>query len=164
VATAFAKQDILFELDAVVIPQEGGKAHRRLRSYHSSMARYGTEAQPLDCRFSMAVVTGDRIILRGQTGMDLSEKLQGAGNARAQAEQAMDNVAILLGEAGAGLADVAKATVYVTEPDYLAAVNEAVLARFGDARPAFTTLVVKGLASPELLMEVDITAVKARGS
>ena len=36
---------------------------------------------------------------------------------------------------------------------------EEVLRRFGKAAPAFTTLVVKGLASPELLMEVDITAI-----
>ena len=41
----------------------------------------------------------------------------------------------------------------------MADVNEVVLRRLGDATPAFTTLVVKGLASPELLMEVDIVAV-----
>jgi enamine deaminase RidA (YjgF/YER057c/UK114 family) len=72
----------------------------------------------------------------------------------------MDNVETLLGEAGATIDDVAKATVYVTESDFLPAVNAAVLKRFGETAPAFTTLVVKGLASPELLMEVDIVAVR----
>ena len=161
VTTAFAKPEILVEIDAVVIRRQGGTPHARLRPYHSSAARYGTQAQNLDCKFCMAVVAGDRVILRGQTGMGLDEVLHGAGDAKAQAEQAMDNVAVLLGEAGVGLADVAKATVYVTERDHLAAVNAAVLGRFGSAPPAFTTVLVKGLASPELLMEVDIVAIKS---
>jgi enamine deaminase RidA (YjgF/YER057c/UK114 family) len=164
VTTAFAKPEILFEIDAVVVRRKDGVPHQRLRQYHSSMAKYGNQSQPLDCKFCMAVVAGDRIILRGQTGMGLDEKLYGVGDARAQAEQAMNNVETLLGEAGASLSDVAKATVYVTEPDYLAGVNEAVLRRFGAHAPAFTTVQVKGLASPELLMEVDITAIRKAGA
>ena len=108
----------------------------------------------------MAVVAGDRVILRGQTGIGLDERFYGAGDARAQAEQAMRNVETLLGEAGARLADVVKATVYVTDRAFLAGVNEAVLSRLRDAAPAFTCVIVKGLASSELLMEVDIAAIK----
>ncbi len=160
VTTGFARPDVLFEIDVVVIPKHDGKPHKRLRPYHSSAAKYGTETQPLDCKFCMVAVAGDRILLRGQTGMGLDEKLYGAGDAKAQAEQAMDNVETLLGEAGASIDDVAKATVYVTESDFLPAVNAAVLKRFGKSAPAFTTLVVKGLASPELLMEVDIVAIR----
>ena len=87
--------------------------------------------QQLDCEFCMAVVAGDRVILRGQTGMGLDEKLYGVGDAKAQAEQAMRNVETLLQEAGAGLANVVKATVYVTDRAFLADVNEAVLRRLG---------------------------------
>ena len=163
VTTAFARPDILFELDVVALRRPDGRPHARLRPYHSSAARYGTEAQPLDCKFCMTVVAGDRLILRGQTGMGLDETLYGRGDAARQAEQAMDNVVTLLGEAGAGLDDVAKLTVYVTESDFLPSVNAAVLRRFGPAAPPFTTLVVKGLASPELLMEVDVTAIRKGG-
>lgn len=161
VTTAFARPDILFEIDVVAPRRRDREPHRRLRPYHSSNARYGTEAQPLDCKFCMAAVAGDRVILRGQTGMGLDEVLYGRGDAVAQTEKAMDNVEVLLGEAGAKLADVAKATIYVTESDFLPGVNAAVLKRFGDAAPAFTTLVVKGLASPELLMEIDVTAIRS---
>ncbi len=129
VTTAFARPDILFEIDVVAIRAQDGKPHE----------------------------------LRGQTGMGLDEKLYGAGDAKAQAEQAMDNVETLLAEADASLDDVAKATVYVTESDFLPSVNETVLRRLGKAAPAFTTVVVKGLASPELLMEVDIVAIKKSG-
>jgi enamine deaminase RidA (YjgF/YER057c/UK114 family) len=162
VTTAFARPDILFEIDVVVIRKQDGKPHRRLRQYHSSAAKYGTETQNLDCKFCMSVIAGDRVMLRGQTGVGLDEKLYGAGDAKAQAEQAMANVERLLDESEVGIDDVAKATVYVTESDFLAPVNAAVLRRFGKASPAFTTLVVKGLASPELLMEVDIVAIGKR--
>ena len=71
----------------------------------------------------------------------------------------MDNVAVLLAEAGASLSDVVKATVFVTDRAFLAGVSEAVLDRLEGAAPAFSAMIVKGLASPELLMEVDITAI-----
>jgi enamine deaminase RidA (YjgF/YER057c/UK114 family) len=112
----------------------------------------------------MAVRAGDHVVLRGQTGMGLDEVLRGPGDAVAQAEQAMDNVAILLGEAGASVSDIVRATVFVTDRAYLAGVCAAVTRRFGGAPPAFGAVIVKGLASPELLMEVDVTAVAGAGS
>jgi len=159
ITAGFSRPEVLFELDLTVLRKQGGP-HRRIRPYHSSAARYGHHGQQLDCEFCMAVVAGDRVILRGQTGMGLDERFYGAGDARVQAEQAMRNVETLLREAGARLADVAKATVYVTDRAYLAEVNEAVLSRLRNAAPAFTCVIVKGLASPELLMEVDIVAIK----
>jgi enamine deaminase RidA (YjgF/YER057c/UK114 family) len=160
ITAGFSRPEVLFELDLTVLRKQGSP-HRRIRPYHSSAARYGHRGQQLDCEFCMAVVAGDRVILRGQTGTGLDEKFYGAGDARAQAEQAMRNVETLLGEAGARLADVVKATVYATDRAYLAEVNEAVLSRLRDAAPAFTCVIVKGLASPELLMEVDIVAIKS---
>ena len=159
IMSGFARPDILFEIDAQVMSKQSGAPHARIRPYHSKNARYGTEQQPLDCDFCMAVRAGRQVILRGQTGVDLNEVMRGAGDAVEQARQAMDNVAILLGEAGAKLSDVMKATVFVTDRAFLTAVSEAVLDRLKDVQPTFTAMVAKGLASPELLMEVDITAV-----
>src|SRR5262249_44385373 len=158
IVPAFARPEILFEIDVQVVPRSGAP-HARLRPYHSKAARYGTEQQPLDCDFCMAVRAGRRVILRGHTGVGLDGVMRGLGDPVAQAEQAMENVATLLGESGARMSDVVKATVFVTDRAFLAGVSEAVLRRLRDATPAFTALIVKGLASPELLMEVDITAV-----
>jgi enamine deaminase RidA (YjgF/YER057c/UK114 family) len=158
IVAGFARPEILFEIDALVLRKQGGP-HQRLRKYHSNAARYGFQQQALDCDFCMAVRAGDQVILRGQTGTDLNETMHGAGDPIAQARQAMDNVAVLLGEAGTGLADVVKATVYVTDRAHLAGVTDVVLTRLHDVTPCFSALVVKGLASTELLMEVDITAV-----
>jgi enamine deaminase RidA (YjgF/YER057c/UK114 family) len=164
IVQAFARPEILFEIDVHTFVKVAGQPHTRLRRYQSKNARYGTEQQPLDCRFAMAVRAGNRVVLRGQTGVDLDEMLQGRGNAVAQAEQAMHNVAVLLGEAGAKLSDVVKTTVFVTDRAFLAGVCDVVLGALSGVNPAFSALIVKGLASPELLMEVDITAVIADGS
>ncbi len=158
IVAGFARPEILFEIDAYVL-RERGAPHRRMRRYHSNAVRYGSEQQALDCDFCMAVRAGGQVILRGQTATDLNEVMHSIGDPVAQAEQAMDNVATLLAEAGASLADVVKATVFVTDRAFLAGVADAVLRRLSGVTPCFSALVVKGLASPELLMEVDITAV-----
>jgi enamine deaminase RidA (YjgF/YER057c/UK114 family) len=158
IVTGFARPEILFEIDAYVLRKQGAP-HQRLRRYHSNAVRYGLAQQALDCDFCMAVRAGAQVILRGQTGTDLNEVMHGTGDPVAQAEQAMNNVAVLLGEADAGLADVVKATVFVTDRAFLPGVAEVVLKRLNGVTPCFSALVVKGLASPELLMEVDITAV-----
>jgi enamine deaminase RidA (YjgF/YER057c/UK114 family) len=157
IVPGFARPDILFEIDAQALRKQGGP-HQRVRRYHSNAVRYGFSQQNIDCDFCMAVRAGSHVVLRGQTGTDLTEVMHGAGDAAAQAEQAMRNVATLLGEAGAGLGDVTKAIVFVTDRAYLACVTDVVLRHLGPAAPCLSTLIIKGLASPDLLMEVDITA------
>ena len=56
------------------------------------------------------------------------------------------------------LSDVTKATLFVTDRAFLADATEVILRRLKGVMPAFSAIVIKGLASPELLMEVDITA------
>ena len=157
IVPGFARPDILFEIDVQAQRNQGGP-HRRVRRYHSNAVRYGFSQQNIDCDFCMAVRAGRHVVLRGQTGTDLNEVMHGAGDPQAQAEQAMRNVAQLLGEAGARLSDVTKATVFVTDRAYLCSVTETVLRHLGPAEPCLSTLIIKGLASPELAMEVDITA------
>lgn len=158
----FAQPEILFELDVCVVPSRG-TAHQRFRKYHSRAAKYGFAGQNLDCDFCMAVRAGRHVFLRGQTGMDLDEKLQGDGYADIQADQAMKNVSVLLGEAGAGLADVTRAVLYVTDRAFQARALAAVMRHFGDTAPAVSVMIVDGLASPELLMEIDVYAMLTEG-
>lgn len=158
IVTGFARPEILFEIDAIVLRKQAAP-HQRIRPYHSNAVRYGFGQQSIDCDFCMAVRAGDQVILRGQTGTDLQEVMHGAGDPVAQAEQAMQNVATLLQEAGTTLANVAKATVFVTDRAFLPGVTNVVLRQLNGVTPCFSAIVVKGLASPELLMEVDITAI-----
>jgi enamine deaminase RidA (YjgF/YER057c/UK114 family) len=157
IVPGFARPDILFEIDVQAMRKVDGQ-HLRVRRYHSNAVRYGFSQQNIDCDFCMAVRAGPHVVLRGQTGTDLKEVMHGAGDPPAQAEQAMRNVVALLGEAGARLSDVTKATVLVTDRAYLSGVTDVVLRNLGPAAPCLSTLIIKGLASPELSMEVDITA------
>ena len=157
IVAGFARPEILFEIDATVLRKQAAP-HQRFRRYHSNAVRYGFGQQALDCDFCMAVRAGDQVILRGQTGTDLNEILQGVGDPVGEAEQAMGNVAILLDEAGASMSQVVKATVFVTDRAYLSGATDVVLRRLDGISPCFSAVVVKGLASPELLIEVDITA------
>jgi enamine deaminase RidA (YjgF/YER057c/UK114 family) len=157
IVPGFARPDILFEIDVQAMRPDGGP-HTRVRRYHSNAVRYGVSQQNIDCDFCMAVRVGPHVVLRGQTGTDLTELMHGLGDPPAQAEQAMQNVAVLLGEAGACLRDVTKAIVFVTDRAYLPGVTNVVLRHLGPAAPCLSTMIVKGLANPDLSMEVDITA------
>jgi enamine deaminase RidA (YjgF/YER057c/UK114 family) len=160
IMNGFARPEILFTLDVAVVPQRGTK-HTRLRRYHSDDAQYGFERQKIGCDFCQVVKAGRRIYLRGQMGQNLEDTLTDIGDAGTQAAQAMRNVEALLGEAGAGLADIAKVILYVTDRAHLAPARDAVLNHLRETPCALSEIIVKGLASPDLAMEVDVFAVQA---
>lgn len=147
--------DALFQLDAWAVP---GGPHHRLRPYRSTTMPYGLDHQAFQADFCMAVRAGGSIFLRGQTGMTLDGVFRCPNDPEGQARVAMDNVEALLAEAGATLADAVHATLYVTDRAWLAPSLRALLPRLGAHPVPLTTLVVKGLAAPELLMEVDVRA------
>lgn len=150
--------DALFQLDAWAVRQEGGP-HVRLRRYRSTDAPYGLTRQAFVCDFCKVVVAGRRVFLHGQTGGALDGGMTGLNDLAAQAEQALDNVRILLAEAGAGLQHAVGISAYVTDRAYLAPVRRVVQQVFRDHPAPTTELVVKGLAAPELLIEIDVFAV-----
>ncbi|MBL8957063.1 MAG: RidA family protein [Myxococcaceae bacterium] len=91
--------------------------------------------------------------------------LVGKGDLAAQAEQALLNVAAGLKAAGGSLADVAKLTVYVVKltPEMIPAMAEG-LGRAAaklqvDPRRPTTLIGVHALSHPDLLIELDVTAV-----
>ncbi len=84
------------------------------------------------------------------------------GDMRAQAMRALDNLDTILRSAGCELADVVRLTIYTTDMDaYLVAAPD-IRARLAAAgcRPASTLLGVTRLAIPQLLIELEATAVK----
>lgn len=133
-------------------------AHTRIRKFTTKEWYKG--AQDLGAaEFCMAVRAGDRVFLRGQTGHDFDGVFHGLGDAGEQAEQAMKNVAVLLGEAGAKLDHITKITVYITDRAYREAVYQAIGRHLKGIHPCSTGLIVKGLARPYMAMEIDIEAV-----
>lgn len=115
--------------------------------------------QTLDNDMCMVVKAGNRLFLRGQTGFDLNQKMRAPEDAGTQADQAMQNVKHLLEEAGSSLEHMCKVTTYITDRAYRKPVYTAV-GRYLQGIPTVGTgLVVKGLATPEMKMEIDVDAV-----
>ncbi|WP_177891265.1 RidA family protein [Vallicoccus soli] len=114
----------------------------------------------------VAVATGSRtVFLSGQVARDGDGTPVGAGDLAAQVEQAYLNVATALAAVGGTFDDVAKLVVYVVDwgEDKLPALGEGVARaaqRLGvDPRKPITLLGVAALGEPDLLVEVDATAV-----
>jgi enamine deaminase RidA (YjgF/YER057c/UK114 family) len=131
--------------------------HTRIRKFNT---RDTYPDQSLDNDLCQAVVAGNLVFLRGQVGQDL-ETFESVGieDAAAQADRAMANVRELLGEAGARLEDICKITVYLTDSLYREEVYRTIGRWLQGVFPVSTGLVVKGLARPEWLVEIDVVAV-----
>ncbi len=101
------------------------------------------------------------IFLAGQTSVDEEGRPVYSEDMRAQVEQAMDNLETVLREAGAELSDVVRLTYYTTDVDRFAEAYAAAAVRLAEAgsRPTSTLLAVQRLAFPELLVEIEATAV-----
>ena len=132
--------------------------HERLRKFNT---RDTYPEQRLDNDLCQVVkARGTMVFLRGQVGQDLATSASVAtGDPAGQAEQAMANVALLIGEAGARLEDVCKITVYLTDPRHREPVYRVVGRWLKGVFPVSTGIVVSALARPEWLVEIDVIAV-----
>lgn len=79
----------------------------------------------------------------------------------AQTEATWANLMAILESASMGVEDIVKVTTYVTREEDFWPMAKARSRFFGDERPASTGIVVKALAKPEWLVEVDLVAAKA---
>jgi enamine deaminase RidA (YjgF/YER057c/UK114 family) len=115
--------------------------------------------------FSQAIeVTAGQQVLycAGQTSVDAQGNTAHPGDIGAQIRQAMDNLGEVLSQAGYSLSDVVRLNVYTTDVDQLFASYGELVGRLAQAgiQPTVTLLGVTRLAFPELMVEIEATAVK----
>lgn len=135
-------------------------SHKRIRPFNTKSTY---PEQSLDNDLCQAVVADNIVFLRGQVGQDLvTSRSVGVGDPGAQAEQAMANVETLLGEAGARLEDICKVVVYLTDIRHREAAYAVIGRWLRGVYPCSTGIIVSGLARPEWLVEIDVTAVIPR--
>ncbi|MEL7529208.1 MAG: RidA family protein [Pseudomonadota bacterium] len=133
-------------------------AHTRIRKFNTKETY---PEQNLDNDLCQAVVArGTMVFVRGQIGqnLDTSENV-GVGDVKAQTEQAMFNIKMLLEEAGSELDHITKITIYIIDPRYREDVYRIVGKWLKGVFPVSTGIVVSALARPEWLVEIDATAI-----
>jgi enamine deaminase RidA (YjgF/YER057c/UK114 family) len=107
--------------------------------------------------FSRAVVDGEFCFVAGTTGYDYATMIMPA-DVTSQSRNCFKTIEAALKEAGFAMADVIRATYYITDIRDVDA-HFAVCGEFlGEIRPAATLLVVAGLLKPEMKIEVEVTA------
>jgi enamine deaminase RidA (YjgF/YER057c/UK114 family) len=108
--------------------------------------------------YSRAVRAGERVLVSGCTAVRdgaIEHPGNAAGPARAAFRTAIEAVEALGGETG----DVVRTRMYITHRGDADAVGRVHGELFAEVLPAASMLVVAGLISPELLVEVEVEAV-----
>jgi enamine deaminase RidA (YjgF/YER057c/UK114 family) len=131
--------------------------HRRIRPFNTQDTY---PEQNLANDLCQAVVAGNTIYLRGQVAQDLDTRANvGVGDPAAQTHKIVDNIAMLLDEAGASLEHIVSCTIYLTDIGYREDVYRVLGERLTGVHYASTGLVVQALARPEWVVEVTVIAV-----
>jgi enamine deaminase RidA (YjgF/YER057c/UK114 family) len=99
------------------------------------------------------------IFCAGLVAGDEKGNILGPDDFEAQGELVMANLKTVLAEAGATLPDVIKLVSYVCSPHDVKKVRALVKKHFPQNPPANTICVLRGLAHPDYLLEIDATAV-----
>lgn len=102
---------------------------------------------------------GRTVYVSGQVAMDAGGDVVGEGDAKAQTEKVLDNVSVVLEEAGGTLDDIVKVTVFITDMGMYDEVHEVRRRYFAEPYPASSMVEVSALIDPRLLVEVEAVAV-----
>lgn len=117
----------------------------------------GTPWEPV-FGYSRAIRVGNAVHVSGTTATDAEGRIVGAGDMYAQTVQTLDNIRRALERAGAGMEDVVRTRVYVTDISRYAEVARAHGEVFGTIRPASALIGVAALVDPAMLVEIEAEA------
>jgi enamine deaminase RidA (YjgF/YER057c/UK114 family) len=109
--------------------------------------------------YSRAVRIGNIIEVAGTTAVDESGQVVGPNDPYEQARFVFSKIEKALVAAGASLKDVVRTRTFVTDITCWEEVGRAHGECFRDVRPAATMVEVRALINPELLVEIEVTAI-----
>ena len=113
--------------------------------------------------YSRAVAVGNLVFVAGTTAVDEHGTVMGRDSPYEQAVYIYRKIERALKEAGASLTDVVRVRTFVTDIARWEEVARAQGEIFADVRPAATLVEVTALVSPDLLVEIEVDAIKADG-
>jgi 2-iminobutanoate/2-iminopropanoate deaminase len=111
--------------------------------------------------YSPCVRAGDFLFVAGQGPIDPDTNEFSFGDIKHETRIVLDNIKRILEGCGASMADVVKCSVFLSDGNDFAAMNEVYAEFFGAAKPARTTVEVK-FAVPTMKVEIDAIAYKPR--
>jgi enamine deaminase RidA (YjgF/YER057c/UK114 family) len=85
--------------------------------------------------------------------------LVGVGDAAAQTVQVLRNIRRALEAVGAGIGDVVRTRIYITDMSRWEEIGRAHGSFFKEIRPATTMVEVRRLVSPDMLVEIEAEAI-----
>ncbi len=109
--------------------------------------------------FSRAVRMGDRIVVSGTAPIAADGTTAYPGDMYQQTLRCLEIIQEALEKAGAGLGDVIRTRVYLTDADRWQDAASAHGKIFGDIRPACTFVEIARLIAPDWLVEIEAEAV-----
>jgi enamine deaminase RidA (YjgF/YER057c/UK114 family) len=98
------------------------------------------------------------VFCSGQVGADNKGNVLPPDSFEAQAKLVIKNLKNALAGGGAKLSDVTKITIYIVNPHHVAKVRAMLDQYFGKHPPGSTLCILRGLAHPNLLLEIDAIA------
>ncbi len=108
--------------------------------------------------YSRAVRVGNIIEVAGTTATE-GDEIISSGNAYEQTKYIILKIEKALNEAGAKLQDVVRTRIFVTDISIWEEVGKAHGEFFREIKPASTMVEVKGLIHPDLVVEIEATAI-----
>lgn len=110
--------------------------------------------------FSMAVIQGDGQVvhLKGQVSLDRESRIVGPGDMRAQVRQVLENIRTTLGTMGGTTGDVVSLVHYTTDIEQFMKTGDIRKEFFAAPFPVTTTIEVRRLYHPDLVIEITAVA------
>jgi enamine deaminase RidA (YjgF/YER057c/UK114 family) len=108
--------------------------------------------------YSRAVRIGNIIEVSGTTATEGNDVI-GKGNAYEQTKYILEKIEKALAQAGGSLTDVVRTRIFITEMSQWEEVGRAHGEVFGSIKPATTMVEVTALIRPDLIVEIEATAI-----
>ena len=128
---------------ATLTRKSSAKAHRPFANYSHVVTAKGASKL---------------VFCAGQVAADASGAVLPPDDFAAQTKMVMANLVLALEEGGAGLKDVVKVTIYICNPHDVPKARSILQEYFGSDPPASTLCVLRGLANPNFLLEIEAVA------
>ena len=109
--------------------------------------------------YSRAVRIGNTVEVAGTTAVDENGEVVGLNDSYEQTKYVLTKIEKALTQAGASMKDVVRTRIFVTDISKWEEIGRAHGEFFREIKPAASMIEVKGLISPDLLVEIEVTAI-----